>query len=809
MPLSDGHICRHCGITFCWRPQEHTADDGAVHLFCCRGCLGAYLLVCGAGLGEFYRRGDRGAPTVHDEAALLFSGEELAPFLTPDGEFCRIELVIGGISCPSCVWLLERVIAAMEGVAAVSLTYSGSSASVRFNPALTSAADILATVARLGYAPRPYSPEISEQAARRERNDLLLRLGTALFLSMQLMAYSFALYAGYFQGIGREMKSLLQLLSLAVATPVVFYCGWPFFRGARQGLAARMPGMDLLIAVGTGAAWLYSLFALLLGRETYFESAAMIVTCVLLGRLMELSVRQRAMSGVEALYSAAPQRATLIEPSGAREVAAGDVRGGDRLLVRQGGRFPVDVRIEQGETEIDQSLVTGEVSPVAAGPGDEVRAGSINVGVAVTVLALRPAGQSYVMRVAALVRMAQAEKPAVQRLVDRVAVRFVPGVILLAAVVFISQLIRGGGGSDQPLLTALSVVLIACPCALGLAVPTAVLAACSRCASQGVILRSGDVIERLAGIDSVLLDKTGTVTAGRPQVVHWGAVEGFDERLVLHAAATVEHPAAHPLARAIEQCARRQGVERGACLDFTIIPGRGVSGRLADGRGLLCGSPRYLMESGVDLTPLPEIADTVGTVVLLAVAGRVAGHFLLSDPLREGGRGLAASLAAGGIESWLVSGDAEPVVARTAGSLGLNRARFGMTPAMKLELVRSLQQAGRRVLMAGDGVNDAPALAAANVSCSIAGSSDIALENADLIISGRDLGHLAWAQRLARRTMSVIRQNLLWAFLYNIIGIPLAIYGVLTPVYAAAAMTLSSLMVSLNSLRLMRMKHHG
>lgn len=809
MSAAASHTCRHCGISFRWKPVEHETEAGHAHHFCCRGCLGAYLLICGAGLDAFYQRAERAAPTVTEDAGRCFSNDDLTPFVIPEGACCRMDILINGMTCPSCVWLLERVIARHAGVVSASLTYSAATASVVFDPSLTTPADIFSDIARLGYLPRPYSPTLAESDARRERTDLLLRFGTGLFLTMQLMAYSCALYAGYFQGMSPAMKDILQLFSFVVATPVVFYCGWPFFRAARQGLVSGMPGMDLLIAVGAGSAWLYSTFAALRGRETYFESAAMIITFVLIGRLLELSVRRQALSGMASLYSAIPQQALLLDVAGARETPVGDVHPGNRLLIRQGERFPVDVRIEQGETEVDQSLVSGESIPVLVGPGDEVKAGSINVSLAVTAEALRPVGQSYVMRVAALVQMAQADKPAIQRLVDRIAARFVPLVLLLAVAVYVWHYFMSGAGTGQDVLTALSVVLIACPCALGLAVPTAVLAACSSSSARGVILRGGEVIERLAAIDVVLLDKTGTITSGRPTVLQWGALNGFDRISILQAAASVEQTASHPLARAIERCAAGEGVLPETCSNAATIPGRGVSGQLADGRSVHCGSPRFLKEQGIDLSLRPDLSDPAGTPVLVAIDGRLGGWFLLYDPPRAGAGELAARFSTRGIVSWLVSGDTEALVARTAQALGIHQARGEMTPDQKLALVCEMQASGKRVLMAGDGVNDAPALAQADVSCSIAGSSDLALENADLIITGSELSSLVEAHRIARSTMRIIRQNLVWAFLYNIIGIPLAITGLLTPVYAAAAMTASSLMVSLNSLRLMRKNNHG
>jgi Cu2+-exporting ATPase len=804
-----GHYCHHCGISFRWRPLETFSEDGLRQEFCCRGCLGAFQLICSAGLGKFYHRNDRSMPTVSTAEDEQYSNENLAVHMTPDGEFCRLDILVGGISCPSCIWLLERMIARVAGVAEVSISYAGGIASVRFDPTLAPPSEIFGTIHSLGFTPRPYSPALSDLEARRERNDLLLRFGTALFLTMQLMAYSYSLYAGYFQGMASGIKSVLQFASCIVATPVVFYCGWPFLAGAWQSVRSRRPGMDLLIAVGALTAWVYSTWALFSGQETYYESAAMIVTFVLLGRLLELSVRRAAMSGIESLYTAFVPHATLVEQSGHREVPADEVRPGDTLLVRQGERFPVDCLVLDGETEIDQSLVTGESLPVLAQSGSDVRAGCVNIAAPVIVQALRPVGHSYLMRVAALVRMAQAGKPSLQRLSDRIAGWFVPAVILLAVLVCIVHYVFSGQGIGPALMVSLSVVLIACPCAMGLAVPAAVLAACSRAASLGIILRGGDVIERLASVQSAFFDKTGTVTMGQPQVVSFTGFGALSEAEIMTAAATVEQPAAHPLARAIVDFAAERGELPGDCRGFVVTPGKGVAGEVAGMRRVVCGSPVFMHEQGVPLTAYGPGEGLRDTEVLVAVDGCLAGRFMLSDQLRPGSAELVSAFAGRGIEQRLISGDAQAVVDCIAGLIGITSAQGNLTPDQKLALVHESQSRGRRVLMVGDGVNDAPALAAADVSCSLAGSSDIALENADVIITGDDLSRLATAHRIARKTMMIIRQNLAWAFLYNIVGIPLALSGQLTPVYAAVAMTASSLIVSLNSLRLMRITHHG
>lgn len=746
-------------------------------------------------------------PTVNDTITSRYTETDLLQHIVPEGELCRIDILIGGISCPSCVWLLERMLASISGVAGVSLSYSGGIASLRFEPSVVTPLEIFCVITRLGYTPRPYSPDQSQKDAKRERDDLLLRFGTAAFLTMQLMAYSYALYAGYFQGMASGVKQMLQYVSLIVTTPVVFYSGWPFLAGAWRSLRTRAPGMDLLIAIGALSAWSYSLWALVTGEETYFESAATIVTFVLIGRLLELSVRRQAMSGISSLYASAPQQATLIEESGFSEVAVDHIKPGDLLLVRQGERFPVDCLMLEGETEVDQSLATGESLPVLLKGGDDVRSGCINLSTPVTVQALRPAGQSYLMRVAALVQMAQSGKPEIQLLADRVAGWFVPAVLLVAVLVGISHYLSGSG-SGAAVMTALAVVLIACPCAMGLAVPAAVLAACSRSAALGIILRGGDVIERMAQIQTALFDKTGTITVGQPQVEGFETYADFSEQAVIQAATTLEELSAHPLARSIVRHAAGQGILPEQCRDFHAIPGRGISGLLSDGSRVLCGNAIFLRDQGCLITDTGA-PETSATAVLVAIDGRLAGRYLLQDQLRFGAERMVAGLMAQVIDIQLISGDQQATVERIASEIGVAAACGGMTPDQKLDHIQVLQKQGRSVLMVGDGVNDAPALAAATVSCSLTGSSDIAMENADIIIVGDDLTRITDAHRLSRATMAIIKQNLAWAFLYNLVGIPLAASGLLTPIYAAGAMTASSLLVSLNSLRLMRFNHHG
>lgn len=810
MSETSQHICRHCGLRFGWKPVLLEQPDSEPLVFCCRGCLGAWQLIQGAGLAAFYDKVGVEAPSLHGQDTSSFSDAELAPFVVPEGELCRLDLLVNGITCPACVWLLERIIQSLPGVSGVSLTYAARTASIRFDPHQCAPSAICSTIAGLGYRPRPYTPGAAEQEALREKNDLLLRLGTALFLTMQLMAYSIALYAGYFQGIDPALRMVLQYISAVVTAPVVLYCGWPFLRGAWQGIRSRMPGMDLLIAVGALSAFSYSCVAMLSGSETYFESAAMIVTFVLLGRLLELAVRRKAVAGLEGLLAAVPRSATRLTDNGPEEVAAEQLQPGDCMLVRQGERVPLDAVILEGESELDESAMTGESAPVLRRAGEAVRGGSLNLVAPLVLRAERPVATSFVMRVAGLVREAQGRKPAVQRLADRVAAVFVPSVLLLALLVGVGAYLIMQQPFSQAFGVALCVVLIACPCALGLAVPSAVLASCSRAASHGILFKGGDLIERLTTITRAAFDKTGTLTVGRPLVSDAMICAGFDRLQAFRAVASLEQGDLHPLARALAAYAREVVGDQELASEISVLPGRGMLGRLSDGGRVVCGNRRLMQEQGVAVPLEAEVCDgQAATPVYLALDGRLAARLLVRDQVRSGAPEVVAGLRHAGIESTLLSGDHPVAVQAVAADIGVAEALAELSPEQKAAWVEERQREGTRVLMVGDGVNDAPALALAAVSCVPAGSSDLALEHADLILADGDIALLPQAVALAIDTMRIIRQNLLWAFVYNMIGIPLAIAGLLTPVYAAAAMTASSLMVSLNSLRLIRGASRG
>ena len=794
--------CFHCGAAIPDGVLVQEKGPDATLSFCCRGCQGAYLLISGAGLAEFYRRRDWQEPGLAADAfESSFNAPYLARFVRPAGAASAIDVIIEGMRCASCVWLNEKIIGRLPGVLEARVNYATGRARVVFDPELVAPAAIFSRIAEIGYRARPYTSSAAQEGARREQRDLLLRFGTAVFLTMQLMAYSFALYAGYFQGIGAQIKTVLQIFSFLVTTPVVFYCGWPFLAGAWRALANRSANMELLIAIGTLSSYLLSVYESLSGGEVYFETAAMIVTLILAGRLLENAAKRRSAGSIELLLGLCAGQARRFSGETLETVDTAQLAVGDVILVAPGERFPTDGRVVEGCSDVDLSPVTGEALPVLLVAGDQVSAGGTNLTGALRVVCEKVAAESFIARVARLVEEAQSRRAPIQRVADRAASYFVPAVLCLALLTFCWQYAARGGGFAGSLLTALAVVVIACPCALGLATPTAILAGTGAAAANGVIFKGGDILERLSRVSLAVFDKTGTLTCGLPELIGVRPAAGVTPETLLFLAASVESGSLHPIGKAIRDHAASRGIPGPVGVELRGVPGGGVTGSVA-GERVAVGSARFLAGLGISGVPGDLEVPAGELAVLVARAGNYLGTLVLKDRMRADAPALVAYFTGAGIPTLLLSGDRQDSVQQAADRLGIGAGVGDLLPAQKADHLEELRRGGATVLMLGDGINDAPALSAADIGCAVAGGTDIAIETSDLVLVRPDLARLADAHRIARRTMAVVRQNLVWAFLYNLVGIPLAMTGRLTPIYAAAAMALSSVCVVGNSLRL-------
>lgn len=791
--------CRHCLIEF----PEHEAVRHDGLLFCCNGCMGIYRMIHEEGLDGFYdRRGRDWAPG--PSAKATFDVEAFAERLRPVGDEIEADISIGGIRCASCVWLNEKILQRTRGISKANVNYATHRARVRFDPRQIALKDVLGRIASIGYSPRPYSPGEEDEIRRRETRSLLMRFGTAAFFSMQLMIYSVALYAGYFQGIDPRLGAFFKLLAMALATPVLFYSGWPFIRDGLSGARHGVMNMDVLVALGAGAAYAYSVYNVFTGGEVYFDTSSMIVTFVLLGRYIESGAKGRASEAVSRLLSLSPANAIVIGEGGERvEIEVSKVTPGMVVEVLPGGRVPLDGIVAEGASELDESMLTGESRPVAKGAGDEVFAGTVNKFGAFTFRVSRTGRDTVLSRIVAAVEEAQSRRAPVQGIADRTIGYFVPLVLALSALTLAVRLYLGFT-AEEALMNAVSVLVIACPCALGLATPLAIVIGTASGARRGVLIRGADVIEAASRIDHIVLDKTGTVTEGRPALAWHLGMGGLSEADALLYMGSLEARSEHTIGRAIRDSLKTKPLD---VQGFEAMPGLGIKGELS-GMRAVAGSEALMQSEGVDMSDIGHVSGMISglmqegaTVVYLAMDGRLSGVFAVSDRVRDDAADAVRSFRRMGVGVSIFTGDNEATARAVALRVGVDDVRSGISPIGKAEAIASMKAEGRRVMMIGDGINDAPALVEASVGVAMGRATDIALESADVVLMHGGLGLGADALMLSRRVFSVIKQNIFWAFFYNATAVPLAVAGVLHPIFAAAAMAFSSISVVGNSMR--------
>ncbi len=724
----------------------------------------------------------------------------------------EVGLFLDGLRCSGCAHRVERALREAPGVREAAVNYTTHRALVRFDPDRTDPDALAGRVSELGYRASAYDPAALDHAARAGAREALVRVLVAAFLAGNVMLVSAALYIGSYEGLDEVTRRGLRWLAIALSVPAVGWCALPFWRGALGGLRRGELTMDVPIVLGISTAFAVSI-AGTLGEAShlYMDSAAMIVFLILLGRTLERSARARASGAVDRLAALTPATALRRGARGIEEVPATTLQRGDRVIVPAGQTVAADGRIVTGASEIDESLLTGESRPVLRECGDAVTGGTRNALAEFEFEVTAPVGSGTLARLAALLERAQVERPRVQQLADRVASVFAPSVLAVTGLTAAIWLLSGASAFETA-MTAAAVLIVACPCALGLATPAALTAAIGRAASLGILVKRGQALERCASVDTALLDKTGTVTDGSFSVEEIATAPDVGETDVLLAAARAEGASTHPLAAAIRRAASQRGLDPDADLERRTLPGRGI---VAEGTGetlretLRVGSQRLLEEASLRPEPtLRECADKLGerglSLAWVARDQRVLGVIALADPPRADAREAVERLARLGLDVALVSGDHRPAVALAAERAGIPTAEAALSPEQKVDWVRARRQAGAKLLAVGDGINDAAALSAADVGAAMAGGSDATLHAADIAIRSPRLSAVADLVALSRATLRRIRENLGFAVVYNAVAVPLAMFGVLQPLHAAIAMSLSSVVVTANAVRLLR-----
>jgi Cu+-exporting ATPase len=708
----------------------------------------------------------------------------------------QVELAIEGMTCASCAARIEKRLNKLDGVSA-SVNYASEHAAVTFDPADVSLEDLIGAVEAAGYhASLPEEALGEDDPAAPYR----WRLIVAVVLSVPLALLAM---------IGALQFSGWEWVSLVLATPVVFWSGWPFHRAAALNARHLVATMDTLISVGTLAAWGWSTIVLIAGvnEDTYFETAAVITALILLGRYFEARAKRRSGEAIRKLLELGAKEAHVLRDGAEVLVPVEQLQVGDLFVVRPGEKIATDGVVESGASAVDASVLTGESVPVEVSPGDPVAGATINASGRLVVRATKVGGDTALAQIARMVAQAQSGKAEVQRLADRVSSVFVPIVIGLSLLTLAGWLVFGGTAAAA-FTAAVAVVIIACPCALGLATPTALMVGTGRGAQLGILIKGPETLEHTRQITTIVLDKTGTVTEGKLEVVRAVAGAGGDRALLVRLAGSAEDASEHPVARAIATFSRGEAGTLAPVDAFTSRAGLGVEAVVA-GHTVVVGRPALLAAGGFDLsreldTVVAEEEAAGRTVVAAAIDGAVAGLFVLSDRIKPTAAQAIADLRALGLTPVLLTGDNERAAHTIAAEAGIDRVVAGVLPEGKAAVVSELQRGGETVAMVGDGVNDAPALALADLGLAIGTGTDVAIEASDLTLVSGDLRAAADAIRLSRRTLRTIKGNLFWAFAYNVAAIPLAVAGLLSPIVAAAAMACSSVFVVWNSLRLRR-----
>lgn len=776
--------CTHCGTTY-----AATADGAA---FCCLGCRTAYDLVRNLGLDSYYNRRQfdptQRAPRPDDEAAAI----DWADFARADGRGGqRLDLMVDGLHCAACVWLIEQVLRRDRRVSLARLNMTTRRLALKWQGASEEAGDILAPVCRLGYRLAPFDPARLAAAEAGAERALLRAMAVAGFAAANIMLLSVSVWAGHVQDMGPATRGLMHWLSALIALPALAYAGRPFFASAFDALRAGRTNMDVPISLGVLLASAMSLAETWTGGpHAYFDAATALLFFLLIGRYLDARARGHARAAAERLMSLGPTVASAIDASGRlRRVRADTLKPGMVVQVAAGERVPADGVVRAGASDIDNGLLTGESVPIPVAPGTRILAGTLNLTAPLTAEITAAGSRTVLAEIVRLMETAEQGRARYVALADRVSRLYAPVVHLAALATFLGWWWGAGAAWQVALLNAIAVLIVTCPCALALAVPSVQIVACGRLLRQGILVKSATALERLARVDTIVFDKTGTLTAGRAELV--GNVDEVTLRLAASLAGASRHPLAQALVRAAPSVAVASAVRE--------VPGHGLS--LATPAGEIRLGSRHWCQAPAGTETGPEL--------WLARPNAPLRRFALMDRPRPDAAATVEALRGGGYRIELLSGDRAPTVAALAAQLGIDTWRAGQSPADKVARIGALTGAGRSVLMVGDGLNDAPALAAASVSMSPGNAADISQNAADLVFSGERLGAVAEALALARRAATVTRQNLALALGYNLLTVPLAVLGLVTPLIAAVAMSSSSLLVIANASRLARARRGG
>jgi Cu2+-exporting ATPase len=804
--------CFHCGLPVPKGLDITVEISGKPQPMCCHGCAAVAQAIVDSGMDNYYKYRTENAARAREVVPAFL--EQLKAYDNPvvqkrfvheEDNLSEVSLILEGIVCAACVWLNERHLKALPGVVDVNINYSNHRALVRWDNSKISLSEILESISRIGYLAHPYDPDRQQRIIEKERKQQLRRIGISGVLGMQVMILAVALYTGEWWGIDEAFRGFFRWTSMLITIPVLIFASRIFFTSALRDLKQKRAGMDVPVSLGIGIAFTASVGHTISGvGEIYFDSVVMFTFFLLSARYFEMTARKRSTEATEALVSLQPAvAAKLVSVNGKDEehaVPVAELEAGDRVLVRPGDTIPADGVITSGASGIDESLITGESMPITKTSGDAVIGGSINSESPLIITITRVGADTALAAIQRLLDKAQSEKPALAQLADRIASKFVIVILSLASLVALFWIMQD---SQDWLPITVATLVVTCPCALSLATPTAITAASGQLAKIGLLPTRGHALETLAHATHFVFDKTGTLTVGNIKLADTQALGQQSAEDYLQIATALEAHSEHPIAKSFIHACPHNSKQAD---NISSTPGHGMTGTV-DGRQWYLGKPDFIRQHCSDAFTIDDSSGQ--TRVVLATSDKAHAVFSFEDELRQDSVALINNLQQAGKSVILLTGDNQSTASYVAAAAGITEVHANLKPEDKLDYIKALQQEGAIVSMTGDGVNDAPVLAGADVSIAMGSGSQLAAASADFILLSHKIATIYAGYRLSTRTLSIIRQNLMWAIGYNILAVPAAAMGYIQPWLAAIGMSASSLVVVLNALRLSKQQGQG
>ena len=793
--MSNKIACSHCHLEF----DKSVMIVEGEHYFCCNGCQGVFHLLSDEGLDSFYAKtGDvkLTPPTQQYEDSSNFNAPAFYDkFVKMNDEgFSEVSLIIEGIHCSACVWLNEKALHKMDGVIEVNINFTNNKATIVWVDAVVKLSEIIDMIRAIGYNAFPYDASIQEQQANAQRKDYYLRMAVAIFASMNIMWIAIAQYAGYFTGITQDIKTILNIAEGILATPVLFYSGWIFFRGAYYSLKNKVVNMDLLVATGALLTYVYSIYITVAeDGEAYFDSVSMIITFVLIGKFLEVLSKKNAADTLDIISQNIPSEVNILKDDTIISCKLSDVGVGDIVVVSSGEKVLLDGEIVKGDGSFDESNLTGESDPIYKSVGESVVSGTTSIDADIHFRASKDFEHSTLSNLVSLLESAINKKPKIEQLANRLSEHFSTAILTFAFVTFAVWWLYSND-FEASFIIGISVIIIACPCALALATPVATLVGLGLGAKKGILFKEAAQLETMAKVDTLVLDKTGTITVGKPEVVDVHIFKKFDKNLLFSLVKSSNHPVACGIFEYLKE--NDDALKEVLFDDFSQIPSRGISAKINDIL-LLGGNLKCMTQNNINVEYTSQ-----NTLFYFAINKKVVAVYELHDKIKKGAKELIENLNARGITTIMLTGDNEKSAKKVASAVGLSELMCEQSPEEKADFIAKLHNKGKTVVMVGDGVNDILALARADIGIVMGSGSDIAVDVGDVVLLNNSLKSLEDAFKISRTTFSLIKQNLGISLVYNAITIPLAMAGYVIPLIAAISMSVSSLLVVGNSIRI-------